>query len=414
MVLRAPAAFESLINTTLDAFGLLSSASSKAGTSIEIRQLEGSARKTVLLRDRAMPYQEPEFETELLTKKTVYPGNPRATQQVLAPTDNNTTFEGMWKDRFLRSAVLVNGDGGAVTNVDELQQLFDGLIRAGKLVRVQWLSFVRVGLIRRFTVAPLRATDIKWELEFEWQSREEVPARRSVSLETPGPNDLLALLNTIEDIVTLAPELMANFNAIIVSSIRDIGDKLGKIVDLLRVAEAIISLPAQIEGAMRAAALALVRQVQELTRRLSDRWTESPMGKAAALMMASSVQSSTGTGTKSSALTSQAQYAAWSRSLVLSLDALAFAVQRAYQGIVDRLVPQGGRTTQMPADASLYLVAEQLYGSSDFANYLANVNGLSSVNVPAGFILKAPGRPFGALGSIEMSGGAQSGAPGSL
>ncbi len=405
----------SIVNTTLDAFGLLKSDSSSGGTSLEIRQIEGEAPITVLLRQRAMPYQEPSFKAVLKTKKTNYPGNPVATQQVLNPDDANTTFEGIWKERFLKGAVVVNGDEKAISSVDQLIAVFENLIRAGKLVRVQWLSFIRTGLIVGFDVKPQTAVDMKWELEFEWQSRDDsLLGSRAAAFEVPSPDDLLNLLNTIEDIVTMAPGLVASFNAVIVSAIRDVQDKLGEIVNLLRVAEAIISLPAQIVGAIRAAVLALVRQVQDLTRQLSDRWTESPMGKGLALAMSTSTVQPESVGTQTSALSSQAQYAGWSRSLTLSLSALAFAAQRAYQGVAERVTPQGLRVLTVAEGETLYSLAERLYGSPDFANFLAVANGLTSVSVPPGFQLHAPGRPFGALGQLEMSGGKQSGAAGSL
>jgi hypothetical protein len=293
--------------------------------------------------------------------------------------------------------------------------LFDGLLRAGKLVRVQWLSFVRVGLLVGFDPKPQNAHDIKWEMEFEWQDREEgnLP-KRAAAFETPGPDDLLNLFNTIEDIVTLAPQLMASFSAIIVTAIRDVGDKLGEIVNLLRIAEAVVSLPAQIAGAIRAAVLSLVRQVEELTRKISDRWNQSFFGRPAGLALSTSTNSPTVVGSQSSALTSQASYAGWTRSLTLSLGALSFAAQRAYQGVEERTKPTGLRVVTVGEGETLYSLAQKLYGSPDFANFLAVSNGLTSVRVPPGFQLRAPGRPFGALGSLEMSGGKQSGAAGSL
>ena len=409
----------SIVNTTLDALGLLNSNSSTGGTSLEIRQLEGDERTTVLLRDRAMPYREPSFKGTLKTKKTTYPGNPVATQQVLNPDDDNTTFEGMWKERFLKGSILVNGEADAVTSVTEAVKVFEDLQRAGKLVRVQWLGFVRTGLIVGFDVKPQNAVDMKWELEFEWQSRDDSNlGQRAAALSVPSGPDLLSLLNTIEDIVTMAPGVIASFNAVAVQAIRDIGDKLGEVVNLLQVAEGIISLPAQLVGAVKAAVNSLVRQVQELTRKLSDRWTQSPVfGAAGALAMSTSRTTPTAPealGTRSSALTAQASVAAWSRSLTLSLNALAFACQRALQGVVDRTTPQGLRTVTVAEGETLYSLAEKLYGSPDYANFLALSNGLTSVNVPTGFALRAPGRPFGALGSPEMSGGKQSGAAGSL
>lgn len=409
------ASVSSIVNTTLDAFGLLSSNSSKAGTSLEIKQIEGTNPITVVLKDRAMPYQEPSFKAVLKTKKTTYPGNPVATQQVLNPDDDNTTFEGMWKERFLKGSIGINDNFDAVTSVDQALQVFENLARAGKLVRVQWLSFIRTGLLVGFDVKPQNAVDMKWELDFEWQSRDDsLLGSRAAAFEVPSADDLLNLLNTIEDIVTLAPGLVQSFNAVIVSAIRDIQDKLGEVVNLLRVVEAIISLPAQIEGAIRAAVLALVRQVQDLTRQLSDRWTESVMGKGLALALSSSTVQPETVGTQSSALASQASYAAWSRSLTLSLGALSFAAQRAYQGVVERTKPQGLRVLTVAEGETLYSLAERLYGSADFANFLAVANGLTSVGVPPGFQLRAPGRPFGALGQLEMSGGKQSGAVGSL
>src|ERR1041384_181308 len=129
--------------------------------------------------------------------------------------------------------------------------------------------------------------------------------------------------------------------------------------------------------------------------------------------MATSTQSET-VGTRSSGLTSQASYAAWSRSLTLSLNALSFGCQRAYQGIADRVQPATLRVVTVAEGETLYTLAERLYGSPDFANFLAVSNGLSSVRVPPGFQLRAPGRPFGAIGPQEMSGGKQSGSPGAL
>lgn len=415
MVLKAPGAFESIINTTLDSFGLLSSTSSRAGTSLEIRQIEGADPVTVLLRERAMPYQEPSFKTVLKTKKTTYPGNPVATQQVLNPDLDNTTFEGTWKERFLRGAVVINGNEDAVTSVDQVIAIFENLSLSGKLVRVQWLSFVRTGLLVGFDVKPQNAVDMKWELEFEWQSRDDsILGSRAAAFTTPSPDDLLNLLNTIEDIITMAPGVVQSFNAVVVSAVRDISNKLGEIVNLLRVAEAVISMPAQVEGAIQSLVLTLVRQVQDLTRQLSDRWSESFMGKGLALALASSTVQPETLGSQSSALASQASYAAWSRSLTLSLGALSFATQRAYQGVVDRTKPSGLRVVTVAEGETLYSLAQKLYGSPDFANFLAVVNGLTSVRVPPGFQLRAPGRPFGALGQVEMSGGKQSGAAGAL
>lgn len=141
------------------------------------------------------------------------------------------------------------------------------------------------------------------------------------------------------------------------------------------------------------------------------------MGKAASLALASRTSDPATPevlGVQSSALSSQASTAAWQRSLTLSLNALSFAAQRAYQGIVDRTTPTGLRNVTVAEGETLYSIAEKLYGSPDYANFLALSNGLTSVTVPPGFVLRAPGRPFGALGALEMSGGKQSGAPGSI
>ncbi len=414
MVLRAPSAFESIINTTLDAFGLLSSESKNGGTSLEIRQIEGANRRSIVLRERAMPYQEPSWSVVQKTKKTTYPGNPIATQQVLNPDFENTTFEGMWKDRFLKGAIMVDGDDTVVASAEDAQRLFEGLALAGKLLRVQWLSYIRVGLLVRLDCKPQTSRDVKWEMEFEWQGREEQKGRRvAPSLETPSPDDLLNLFNTITDVVAMAPGVIASFNAVFVSAIADVGARVRSVVNLLRVAESILSLPAQIVGAIEAEVRALVRQVQELTRQLSDRWNSTVMGSGASQALSTPTEDDA-LGTQTSALASQASYAAWSRSLSLSLGQLAFATQRAYQGVVDRVQPTTLRVVTVAEGETLYSLAERLYGSPDFANFLAVTNGLTSATVPPGFQLRAPGRPFSAIGPQEMSGGKQSGAPGSL
>lgn len=415
-------AFDNLSNFALDVLGFGPDFVGPAGTSIVIQELEGEAQRRIVLRGRAMPYRGVGWEGEQKTKKTNYPGNPVATLQILGPIELPTTMDGMWKDRFIRGSILVgdgNGpdDGDLIDTAEKAVRFFEDLARAGRLLRVQWMGVVRTGILRRFLATFDRITDTKWECEWEWISRNDDAAPRAAEVPEVSSDSLLDLLNKIEDILTLAPDLAAAFTASILDTIEAIREKCSLVVGLLRVVETVVGLPAAVMGALKAAVGELVREVQELVRRCSDRASAS----AAAVELAGATVTAAVPGTigltlgpggvsteaavkPSSSVAQTAAFGAYTRNLSASADALGFAAQRALQATVDRQQPPTVQRVVVGEGETLYTLSVRFFGTPDFATFLAATNGLQTAAVPAGFELRIPPRPASAAGPVELYG----------
>jgi len=414
------AGFDNLTNTFGEAFGeafgLDFTQGSAAGTVVTLEELEGTTKRKITLTGRAVPYQGVEWEGEHKSKVTWYPGNPVATQQLLGPQEMSTIFQGMWKDRFM----LDSGGAGAIqvvpgADIDTAEKaaiLFDELRRSGKLLRVQWLSQVRAGILKIFRTDWDRPQDLRWRMEFEWQSLNDEEAPRAAIEPLPAP-DLFNLLNFLEDILTLAPQLVNAFVAGIVSSINSIRDRVSNVFNILRVAGTLLNLPATIAGALKAAIGSLVRELTELIQRLGGRSNVTAPNDVSGPSISPTEPSRdvTGGGKPSSAATQELELEKWRRSMIRTAAALRVASQKAVSDQLDRLQPRTTKRITVMAETSLYKLARDEYGSADFANYLANTNGLTTANVPAGFQLRIPPRPFSAAVLPEVSGARKVGCP---
>lgn len=185
-----------------------------------IKELTGDGR-TLYLAGRALPYRPLQFSGTMRAEFTWYPGNPEATVQVFGASEEDTTINGMWKDRFLKRVAspqlslqeavsLLAGeavplvqienpeaiallDGRPFVDVMHLVKTVDDFRRKGQLVEVTWDEIVRRGIITRFTYKFDRRQDVEWELTFGWisQGGKQVPA---VLPQGPDPSDLFAAL----------------------------------------------------------------------------------------------------------------------------------------------------------------------------------------------------------------------------
>lgn len=401
--------FDNLTNFAADSLGLTEESAPVGGTSVSIAQIEGDQRSRtfVELIGRAMPYRGVEWEIEQRSKLTWYPGNPVATQQIFGSTELPTEMNGAWKDRFIRGAVVVNNDPEAVKTASEAVALFHTLARAGKQVRVQWLTEVRTGIIKAFRPTYDREQDVRWALTFEWNSRNDEVRPRSALEQTPA-SDSLNLLNLVEDIITLAPDIAAAFVASIVSAIDDVRERVSEVFNLLRIAETLVNLPSTLVGAIKSAVDELTRELGELIRRIGggrssaqDNIT-STSAKGPTTSSISQGLSFSGATSSSSSDTQEAVFEGWRRTLTRALGQLRFQLQRSRIDIIDRTQPRTTRVVTVQSTDTLYSLAQRFYGSSDFANFLANTNGLQTAVVPSGFQLRVPPRPFGAAGNPEI------------
>lgn len=170
-------------------------------------------KRTLILRERALPYRPFTLSGSMRTTTTWYPGNPIASMQVLGNEEDSTTISGTWKDRFLRSvddngravqpdavALLgVQGSGSQqVANVVELAKTVDSIRREGQLLEVTWDQQVRHGILKSFKQNWMRPEVLEWEIVFEWisQGEKEVPIAFSLEVDQQS---MTADFNTLSD-----------------------------------------------------------------------------------------------------------------------------------------------------------------------------------------------------------------------
>ena len=393
----------------------LSGSNDLAGKTLVIEETDIPSPRRIELRGRAMPYQGVAWGGQQRTKRTVYPGNPVASQQILGPEEDGTTMSGTWKDRFLTGAVEIGevGGGGAqglgdalgaaaslagignsstTVLAEALVQEFHAIRRAGTVLRVQYLSEVRFGVLKSFTATYARAQDIQWEMSFEWQAWDDNAPLRSSS-EPPTPAALLSALNAVLDAIAAAPDIVRAFTAKLVTLVNKVASVAQILFDIIRTFDALTDLPGTIIGAMIGAAAQLDRQLAVLIHSLAD--VSWPTTVSAQALAGPSVVSIDARNVLSSPVQQIIKFEAWRRNAAaISGDLQRVASDATAQRIAQRN-PQTTRVFVVPAGSTLYDVATKFYGSADFATYLAAVNGLTGAQVPAGFRLRVPPRPTG-------------------
>jgi hypothetical protein len=140
-----------------------------------IQELEGQNRR-IVLSGRALPYRPLKFQGTQQLEQTWYPGYDRATVQVLGPHEENTTINGMWKDRFLgtQSIQATVNDSTVLQSAKDLVFLFEEIRRSGVQIEVTWGPVARRGYLRSFSHTWTTEHDCEWEMEFLWTSNESV------------------------------------------------------------------------------------------------------------------------------------------------------------------------------------------------------------------------------------------------
>lgn len=164
-------------------------------TTFQIAELTGEKR-TLVLAGRALPYRPIKLSGSQRAEFTWYPGNPEATVQVLGAEEKSTTFNGAWKDRFIKDSSFSGGqqvftaiaelDGSQVASADDLVHTVDDFRRKGQLIEVRWGSQVRRGIMTEFTSTYERMEDIEWDMTFGWISQGDAQSAAVLS----GQSDL--------------------------------------------------------------------------------------------------------------------------------------------------------------------------------------------------------------------------------
>ena len=183
-------------------------------SSFSIIELTGP-KNSLVLKGRALPYRPFTLAGGMRAEFVWYPGNPRASIQVLGSDEKGTTINGMWKDKFIKSftdpipllgipAIPVIGqpgiaefNGQPLGDVFDIVRVVDGFRRRGQLIEVGWDAHIRQGILANFKHSWLRREDVEWEMEFMWASQGEPFTPISFGIAVPGleiANELRAAL----------------------------------------------------------------------------------------------------------------------------------------------------------------------------------------------------------------------------
>lgn len=163
-----------------------------------IEELTGRKRR-LELRGTGLPFSPAGFGSELAIATQFYPGNKRATQQVLTPKVNPSDWTGMWRTTSLLKVPCVwTDEAGLVQQIGyahNMWRVFESLLDGGQLLRVTWtnespvpmqfdggigadvpqrkMKIVRIGRLKKFDANPESLDDIGWAASFEWVGKDE-------------------------------------------------------------------------------------------------------------------------------------------------------------------------------------------------------------------------------------------------
>lgn len=404
----------------------VSATSGDEGHTFTIEEHDVPNARRIVLRDRALPYRGVEWGGEQRVKRTNYPGNPVASQQVLGPVEGLTSINGMWKDRFMAGAVEISSVGGTgaasaiaaaaqgaanqvlgaeIILAENLVRIFHGIRRAGTSVRVQYLGEVRTGIIASFVARYERQQDIAWTMDFDWRSWDDDQPLRSAT-EPVDKASILSDLNALLDVVAQAPYAVERFAAQLSTAIDDIASITQVLFDALRTIDALTDLPGTVLGNALGTLRQLVGQLTDLIRRIGDvRW---PTISSSSSLAGPTVDPVSSKRSASSATKQSLEFERWRRSVVLAASQLRRQSSDAVDQRVRQRVPPTTRVVTLRQGASLYDISNRFYGSPDFVNYLAAVNKLTSVSVAAGTRLRVPPRATGPA-TVSLSRGGSRG-----
>jgi hypothetical protein len=208
-----------------------------------IRELSGQKRE-LRLTDRSLPYRPMEIGVGQRVELTWLPGAPRATATVLGPTEDPTTMNGYWKEKYIApfrpvppapragdstldkiqkgisavasldfaslsaaapgpappdvrapTAVL---NGQAIVHVWDLVALVDDICRQGQLLEMTWHREVRQGFLKKFVKKWHTDFDVEWTMQFDWVGRNEPVGPLQIST-VAGLDAMAAQFKAFED-----------------------------------------------------------------------------------------------------------------------------------------------------------------------------------------------------------------------
>lgn len=348
-----------------------------SGEPLTITELSGS-RRSVTLRNRAMPHRPVAWPRETVVKEQRYAGNPVKTVQVLGPDHRPLELRGAWKTKFVTQDADLTGFDDLWTEGDDvtaelLVAVFDRLHTASNLLEVTWASEVWRGVMTKFEPSYARVEDIEWSCSFTWTQRGEMTAPlASPFTDSQGENN--TALSALEDAMADVPPF-----AILPAMLNPLD------AGLILAREAMLSL---------SAGLAAVSGVPEIGSEQFQAVASAAEAAAtacrdmAALALDSSIESFIATDDVATVLSAQT----WARDVGNAASAMAAAAIESREAIRSRVVDGYLAVVVLRQGQTLRSLALEWYGSSDAWTTIADANGLTTSNPPAGLIILIPRR----------------------
>lgn len=183
-------------------------------STITIEELSGSER-IVELHGGGLPHKPTEWGGKQTIKTTWYPGNPRASQQVLGSQEVPSHWTGEWsRVKLSRTPVILHDDGGqhSIARPEQIMEFIEDIRRSGALLRVTWTTSadgIDYNLVREGRLEDTKWTfktihDLGWELTFTWVGLSGTDsARLAVSTRDDKTSDTVSLNAALNDMVAV-------------------------------------------------------------------------------------------------------------------------------------------------------------------------------------------------------------------
>jgi uncharacterized protein YukE len=211
-------------------------------TSFTIEEQTGQQR-SLILTARALPYRPFQLTGNMRVSTTWYPGNPEATVQLLGTSEDATSINGTWKQRFIgdpSSPAKLSGSVGNtdISTVQDLVSIVDDIRKQGQLLKVTWDFMVRFGIMTKFVQTWFWHEELEWNIEFTWISLEEP----SFSSSSPAIVASLSILRA--DTSDIATKIQTNVNSI-KSALKNFQAQISTVQEF---AQSVNDIVASIEG----------------------------------------------------------------------------------------------------------------------------------------------------------------------
>lgn len=333
----------------------------------------GGARRQVTLSDRALPHRGgPSWGGSTRHAKEEYAGSSVATIQIFGRTEMDTSWDGMWSDRYLAGTVKVSGFPDP-QGADDMVRIFESLRDGGGELRVQWGNYVRRGIIASFDPTPVWSErDVRWSLEWTWTSRDDVDTTARATIDTPPDSSRLRqLLNSVDDMLAFEPtDVVRNYDATVRGAMREVRDRATRVFAIARQGQASALSPITLSQSLETEVRGLGREVGDLVVELS----ETPFRDASV----------------SDTVIARLGISVWQSSMSRRLSALRGQVIRQQRAAQAGARPDAATIVQLREGQTLRDLARIYYGSADAWQRIAEVNNLATSTAPAGTYIHVP------------------------